>query len=266
MSKAPDSSSAAEYDGSGEWFKVFEMGPAEITSAGLQWASSEIQNFTFTLPEETPAGQYLLRAEAIALHGASTVGGAQFYISCAQIEVTSSSTATPAPTVDIPGLYTGEEPGILINIYYPIPTNYTMPGPAEWPSNGTSSNSTTTASNSTTIAVSSAAAVSTSAAVSSVAVSSVAVSSVAAVSSSVAVTTQAAVVTSSSATPYYPVSANSTIAGPTGFTTSTRPVSTGSSGSASKYSQCGGSAWTGATACESGSTCTVQNDFYSQCV
>lgn len=32
------------------------------------------------------------------------------------------------------------------------------------------------------------------------------------------------------------------------------------------YGQCGGTNWTGATACESGSTCKVQNSYYSQCV
>ncbi|CRG91956.1 hypothetical protein PISL3812_09010 [Talaromyces islandicus] len=32
------------------------------------------------------------------------------------------------------------------------------------------------------------------------------------------------------------------------------------------YGQCGGRNWIGATACESGSTCKVQNPYYSQCV
>lgn len=261
MSAAPSGTTAAEYDGSGDWFKVFEMGPASITSEGLQWGSNGLQNFTFTLPEEVPAGQYLLRAESIALHGASVVGGAQFYISCAQIEVTSSSTETPTPVVDIPGLYTGEEPGILINIYYPIPTNYTMPGPAVWPADGSSSSNgtTTTSSNSTaTVAATSAAATTSSAAVS---------------SSATAVTTQVVAVTTSAS---YSVSANSTIAS-TGFLTSTRSLLTLSASSAAstgassgvvakKYAQCGGKAWTGATECESGSACTSQNDYYSQCV
>lgn len=86
--------------------------------------------------------------EAIALHVASTFGGAQFYISCGQVEVTNGGSGTPGPLVAIPGVYTGyvsilsirlkdfsidekhaQEPGILININYPIPTNYTQPGP-----------------------------------------------------------------------------------------------------------------------------------------
>lgn len=41
-------------------------------------------------------------------------------------------------------------------------------------------------------------------------------------------------------------------------------VSTG--GVAALYHQCGGINWTGATKCEAGSYCKVQNDFYFQCV
>lgn len=67
--------------------------------------------------------------EAIALHTASTFGGAQFYISCGQLSVTGGGSGSPGPLVSIPGVYTGNEPGILININYPIPKNYTQPGP-----------------------------------------------------------------------------------------------------------------------------------------
>lgn len=45
--------------------------------------------------------------EAIALHVASTFGGAQFYISCGQVEVTNGGSGTPGPLVAIPGVYTG---------------------------------------------------------------------------------------------------------------------------------------------------------------
>ena len=51
--------------------------------------------------------RYLVRMEAIALHVASTYGGAQFYISCGQIEVTNGGSGTPGPLVAIPGVYTG---------------------------------------------------------------------------------------------------------------------------------------------------------------
>lgn len=40
----------------------------------------------------------------------------------------------------------------------------------------------------------------------------------------------------------------------------------GSTGTAAKYAQCGGTGWTGATACAAGSKCTVLNAYYSQCL
>jgi cellulose 1,4-beta-cellobiosidase len=50
-------------------------------------------------------------------------------------------------------------------------------------------------------------------------------------------------------------------------TTSSRTSTTTApaAGSVAKYGQCGGKGWTGATACVSGSTCKVVNDYYSQC-
>nr|AXP83835.1 endo-1,4-beta-glucanase [Valsa mali] len=136
MSKAPDGTSAKEYKGAGDWFKVYELSTSSVTSEGLQWATyvnGGINNFTFALPDSLPSGDYLMRAEHIALHGASTKGGAQFYLGCAQLTVDGSGSGTPSPTVNIPGVYDGTEPGILINIYYPVPTNYTAPGPVTWP-------------------------------------------------------------------------------------------------------------------------------------
>lgn len=49
----------------------------------------------------------------------------------------------------------------------------------------------------------------------------------------------------------------------TSTTTSSAP---GSTCTVAKYGQCGGSGYTGCTVCASGSTCTSQNAYYSQCV
>lgn len=43
-------------------------------------------------------------------------------------------------------------------------------------------------------------------------------------------------------------------------------ASASSVGTVKKYGQCGGSGYTGATVCEAGSTCTVQSQWYSQCL
>jgi hypothetical protein len=84
------------------------------------------------LPASLPSGDYLLRVEHIALHSASSAGGAQFYIACGQITVTGGGSGTPGPLVSFPGAYKATDPGIMINIYYPVPTTYTLPGPAVW--------------------------------------------------------------------------------------------------------------------------------------
>jgi cellulase len=44
---------------------------------------------SITLPD-LAAGTYLLRPEIIALHEGFSIGGAQFYMECVQIEVTSA--------------------------------------------------------------------------------------------------------------------------------------------------------------------------------
>ncbi|KAL7928143.1 Exoglucanase 1 [Trichoderma chlorosporum] len=51
-------------------------------------------------------------------------------------------------------------------------------------------------------------------------------------------------------------------------TTKQSATSTGSSSTATQthYGQCGGTGWTGPTQCASGSTCTVLNPYYSQCL
>ncbi|KAI5887184.1 glycoside hydrolase family 61 protein [Schizophyllum commune H4-8] len=124
---------AASYDGSGQkWFKVYEIPPVTNGGSSISFPGSDIDTITFTIPKSLPSGDYLIRAEHIALHSASSFGGAQFYLSCAQVKVTGGGNGSPGPLVSIPGVYTGNEPGILINIYYPVPANYTMPGPAVW--------------------------------------------------------------------------------------------------------------------------------------
>ncbi|KAL1743523.1 glycoside hydrolase family 61 protein [Schizophyllum fasciatum] len=125
--------SAASYDGSGQkWFKVHEIPPVTNGGSSISFPGSDIDTITFTIPKSLPSGEYLIRAEHIALHSASSFGGAQFYLSCAQVKVTGGGNGSPGPLVSIPGVYNGREPGIMINIYYPVPANYTQPGPAVW--------------------------------------------------------------------------------------------------------------------------------------
>ena len=86
-------------------------------------------NFDVKIPSCIAPGDYLLRAEHIALHTASSPGGAQFYVSCAQLHVTGGGSTEPSNKVAIPGAYSESDPGIQINVYYPVPTSYQNPGP-----------------------------------------------------------------------------------------------------------------------------------------
>ncbi|KAI5852444.1 glycoside hydrolase [Morchella snyderi] len=111
------------------WFKIYQAG---LMGSDLHWASAEVDAagglLEFTIPAGIAGGQYLLRGETIGLHVASSYPGAQFYMSCVQINVTGGGSATPAG-VSFPGAYVGSDPAITINIYYPAITTYTPPGP-----------------------------------------------------------------------------------------------------------------------------------------
>jgi cellulase len=79
------------------------------------------------IPTDIAPGDYLLRAEVIALHVAGGLNGAQFYPSCYQITVAGSGSAIPAG-VSLPGAYKNTDPGILVDIHAKMST-YVDPGP-----------------------------------------------------------------------------------------------------------------------------------------
>ncbi|KAF9442033.1 lytic polysaccharide monooxygenase [Macrolepiota fuliginosa MF-IS2] len=124
LGKAP--STAASWDGSGSsWFKIAEWG---ATFNPFKFTDEGASQLTTTIPASTPPGEYLLRIEQIGLHVA---GAPQWYISCAQIKVTGSGGGNP-PKVSIPGYVQASDPGLTVNIYNPVPTSYTVPGPSVW--------------------------------------------------------------------------------------------------------------------------------------
>jgi hypothetical protein len=136
LSKAP--SLASEYDGSGDWAKIYtltySLNSSYYSGDGiLKWATHRAQTFKFKLPEATPPGEYLLRAEGLALHAAHKANNAQFYVSCAQIKVEGNGTGIPGPTIKFPGGYHWDSPGVLIPEFWSKITNYTSPGPKLWP-------------------------------------------------------------------------------------------------------------------------------------
>ncbi|KIJ36537.1 lytic polysaccharide monooxygenase [Sphaerobolus stellatus SS14] len=139
MSPATPAANSPNAGTGNTWFKVWQKLPT-VDGSTLTSDTTD-STFTFTIPKNLPSGPYLIRGEQIALHVASTFGGAQFailklpqfYIGCAQVNVTNGGSGTPGPLVSIPGVYTGNEPGILINIYdLPSGFVYQPPGPTVW--------------------------------------------------------------------------------------------------------------------------------------
>ncbi|KAF2221592.1 glycosyl hydrolase family 61-domain-containing protein [Elsinoe ampelina] len=126
------------YQGDGDWFKVYEQGVRTFGnySVSMTWMVDGWRNYTFKVPSQIPNGQYLLRGEHVAVHGAGTVGGTQFYIGCAQIEVSGAAGGTPSPVGKFPGIYNARDPGIFFNPYWPPMVNYTMPGIEVYPKGG----------------------------------------------------------------------------------------------------------------------------------
>jgi cellulase len=123
-------SDATSADGSDPWFKVAEYGyDAEAGLWGTDYLNENCGRFPFTVPSTLPDGDYLIRAEVIALHVASSEGGAQFYMSCFQVKVTGGSGSVPSG-VSFPGAYSSKDPGILYALWSNDPANYPIPGPA----------------------------------------------------------------------------------------------------------------------------------------
>ncbi|KAJ5985352.1 hypothetical protein N7499_008369 [Penicillium canescens] len=105
MSKAP-SGNVQQYEGDGEWFKIWEKTlcnkSGDLTKDA--WCTYGMSQFEFEIPRNTPAGEYLVRAEHVGLHGAQN-NEAEIFYSCAQIKVTGSGNGSPSLTYKIPGIY-----------------------------------------------------------------------------------------------------------------------------------------------------------------
>ncbi|KAH6919269.1 endoglucanase II [Coprinopsis sp. MPI-PUGE-AT-0042] len=225
---------------SANWFKIHETG---LIGSNPKWWADDLLNancghYTFTIPDVAP-GNYLLRAEELALHTAGSPGGAQFYPGCFQLNVGGSGTAKPS-TVKIPGVFSANDPGIQINIYQDL-KSYAIPGPRPYgysapsPVAGAPKPTATwnTASQPKTVPT-----------------------YVPAINDGPGGTTPAP--TTSAGSNPNPVT-----------TTTQRPPATTtqpSNGPAqTQWGQCGGIGWTGPTACVSPYTCKANSEYYHQC-
>ncbi|KAF2471776.1 glycoside hydrolase family 61 protein-like protein [Lindgomyces ingoldianus] len=138
MAKVPDSADINTWEPSGSvWFKVAKIDAVPsanggaLTSDEKTWPAYKKTQVDFQIPKNVPSGKYLVRVESIALHQASSAGGAQIYLSCAQVEVKGGGNGQPGPLVAFPGAYKSGEAGLIWS-YYPVKTSYTAPGPPVW--------------------------------------------------------------------------------------------------------------------------------------
>ncbi|PBP25963.1 putative endoglucanase II [Diplocarpon rosae] len=120
---------ASQATGVGSWFKIDEFDSENGTWANVIMAAQDM-TYTFKLPIGLQSGEYLLRSEMLALHGAGQVGGAQFYIGCAQLKITGTGSAAFSPQIELPGAYKADDANIHIpNFYHGFDiSTYTAPG------------------------------------------------------------------------------------------------------------------------------------------
>jgi len=113
-----------------KWFKIEQSGRKKDGS----WVQDELMKGGVAkaqIPENLAPGNYLVRHEIIALHLATTKGGAEFYAGCAQVLVGGTETGVPQEEdlVSIPGAYRDEDPGIFVPNVFDDNAEYIYPGP-----------------------------------------------------------------------------------------------------------------------------------------
>ncbi|KAB8238584.1 hypothetical protein ETB97_012101 [Aspergillus alliaceus] len=243
------------------WVKIAEDGYTDGTWA-VETLIKNRGKHSVTVPD-VAAGEYLFRPEIIALHEGNRQGGAQFYMECVQVKVTSSGSKTLPEGVSIPGAYTATDKGVLFDIYSSF-DSYPIPGPAVWDgASGSSSSGSASASASAPAATSAAPAPSSFTTIAKQQ-STTENTEPSSTTSAIASTTAAASSTTSTA-PATP-STTSAIASSAAPTNSAPQPSSNAGGRVKAYYQCGGMNYSGSTECEEGLTCKKWNPYYHQCV
>ncbi|CAO2648510.1 Nn.00g077770.m01.CDS01 [Neocucurbitaria sp. VM-36] len=123
MAKVSDAKTAT----SGSFFKVAEDGYTGTTASwGTEILNANCGKRAFTVPKSIASGDYLVRAEAIALHAGA--GQPQPYVTCFQVKVTGGGSANPAG-VAFPGGYKTSD-ALFSKAIYDSSFKYVSPGPA----------------------------------------------------------------------------------------------------------------------------------------
>ncbi|KAL4888060.1 glycosyl hydrolase family 61-domain-containing protein [Aspergillus ambiguus] len=220
-----------------KFFKIDGVGLVDETTVPGVWGDDQMiennNSWMVEIPPTIAPGNYVLRHELIALHGAGSENGAQNYMQCFNLKITGTGSVQPSGVLGTE-LYTPTDPGILVNIYTSI--SYIVPGPTLIPQavSIVQSSSAITASGTATAG-----------------------------SSSGGTTTSA---TTTSSTTLVTTTKTSTTTTKSATTTSKVSTTTAAGGTQTVYGQCGGTGWTGATACVASATCTTYNAYYAQCI
>ncbi|KAK3311067.1 glycoside hydrolase family 61 protein [Chaetomium strumarium] len=236
MSKAPGK--ASDYDGSGPWFKIKDWAP-DFSSGSATWNMAG--SYTYNIPTCIPNGDYLLRIQSLGIHNPWPAGIPQFYISCAQITVTGGGNGNPGPTALIPGAFKETDPGYTANaspfLISPVPSSSTFDPSLPLPL----ASHLRIYSNFHNYTVPGPAVFS---------------------CNGGGANPSPDPSPSQNPTPTTLVTSTTTRAAPTTSSSSAPP----SSCTVAKWGQCGGQGYSGCTACAAGSTCSKQNDYFSQCL
>jgi len=114
-----------------QWFKIQQQARRQDGN----WTQQDLMDggvASASIPSNLAPGNYLVRHEIIALHLAQTLGGAEFYEGCAQLNVGGNETGVPDPSdlVSLPGAYSDNDPGIFDKDAFDQNVPYQFPGPA----------------------------------------------------------------------------------------------------------------------------------------
>jgi len=113
-----------------KWFKIQEDGQNQDGT----WVQQVLKDggvASSALPATLAPGNYMVRHEILALHLATTMGGAEWYAGCAQLRVGGNQNGVP-PTqtlVSIPGAYKDNDPGVFDPDVFNPGATYVFPGP-----------------------------------------------------------------------------------------------------------------------------------------
>ncbi|ETS73783.1 hypothetical protein PFICI_14729 [Pestalotiopsis fici W106-1] len=148
LSRVPDGMDVREYDGDGDWLKIYTLGLEWMVNQTdpIRWRAYNNgglpERFIFKIPAQTPAGQYLLRMDEVNTgleeHNAvfNSTSPAQLYPSCAQIQVESDFTDPLPQGIKIPEALQHTSPGMSSTLsmyrFQSLDADYVYPGGPLW--------------------------------------------------------------------------------------------------------------------------------------